>query len=249
MNRALLIAEIGLAHGGSVNRAKAMAASAKEAGADIAKFQHYKPKLILGVRHPAYAEATKAQMSVSEHAEIKAFCDGIDIEYCCSLFHPDDVEKFEDMGVKRYKVASRVAGDTNLLSAINRTKKPVIISVGMSTKKQIERALDWTDSCTQTLLHCICKYPADLRDFWPGDMDRLKEVWKVKVGLSSHCPNIAPSVLFAARGASVIEQHVCDSRQDVGCDIPSSITFDEFRQMASLIRSMEMCDGHATIAI
>jgi sialic acid synthase SpsE len=247
--RALLIAEAGINHGGSVARAKAMCASAKEAGADVVKFQHYRPKLILGVRHPAYAEASKAQLSVAEHAEIKAFCDEIDIEYCCSLFHPDDVPKWEDMGVKRYKVASRVAGDTNLLSAINRTKKPVIISVGMSTKKQIERALDWTDSCNQTLLHCICKYPADLRDFWPGDMDRLKEVWKVKVGLSSHCPSIAPSVLFAARGATVIEQHVCDSRTETGCDIPASITFDEFKQMSTLIRAMEACDGNVAVSV
>ncbi len=241
--RALLIAEIGINHGGVVSVAKEMASMALEAGADIAKFQMYRPAIIIGKDHPAYAEASKAQLSKSEHAEVKAYCDKIGIEYCVSLFHANDVAWAETVGVRRYKVASRSVNDYSLLNTINQTEKPVIMSWGGSSKQVVRKAIGFLDKCeTTTLLYCVRQYPTDIKNMRPVEMFAHGDLSDF-VGMSSHCPLIAPSLLAAGLGAKVIEHHVCVSRSETGVDISSSLDFEEFYQMAKLIRGMEACNG------
>lgn len=232
-----IIAEIGINHQGNVQRAKAMAASALECGADIAKFQLYRPALILGYKHPAFKEASQAQLTKKEHVELKAFCDEIGIEYCVSLFHFNDVDFTEKLGVKRYKVAARSTRDYNLLSSINKTKKPVIGSFNTFDKRRIEKFLDALEDCHVTLCYATDSYPTPIYDVAMGIMESFR-AFKVPVGFSSHCPLLAPSLMAAAKGAAVLENHVCETRTQEGVDISSSLEFTEYRHMVSLIRSM-----------
>jgi N,N'-diacetyllegionaminate synthase len=237
--RAFLIAEIGINHGGSLGAAKRMVQLAKDAGADMAKFQLYRPAVILGKSSPYFAEASNAQLKKADHVELKAFCESIGIEYGVSLFHVDHILWAEQIGLKRYKVASRSITDMGLLNAINKTKKPVIISTGMAIARDVKKALQWTDECaSQTLLYCVSAYPTLLKNMSLSGA-QFYEQFVPRVGISSHCPNIAPAIAAVARGASVVEHHVCFSRNDAGCDVPSSLTFEEFHQMSTIIRDLE----------
>jgi sialic acid synthase SpsE len=237
--RTFLIAEIGINHGGDINTAKRMISLAKEAGADQAKFQLYRPLFILGKHSPYLAEATKAQFTLKQHAELKGYCDGIGIEYGVTLFHPDHIVWAENIGLKRYKVASRSITDMSLLNAINKTCKPVLISTGQAIDRDVKKALKWLDECvSQTILYCVSVYPTPIEKMSLTGA-QFYEHYRLRMGVSSHCPNIAPTVALVARGASVVEHHVCFSRNDGGCDVPSSLTFEEFAQMAKLIRDIE----------
>lgn len=237
--RTFLIAEIGINHGGDMNTAKRMISLAKEAGADMAKFQLYRPLLVLGKNSPYLAEAQKAQFSKTQHQELKDYCDQVGIEYGVTLFHTDHVLWAEKIGIKRYKIASRSITDTSLLNAINKTRKPVIISTGMAIDRDVKKALKWLDECSShAILYCVSQYPTPIEKMSLTGA-QFYEHYRLRTGISSHCPNIAPSIAVVSRGASIVEHHVCFSRNDCGCDVPASLTFDEFAQMAKIIRDIE----------
>lgn len=235
----LLIAEIGINHNGSLDKAMAMVRKAKESGADVAKFQMYSPSKLLGQHHPAFKEASQAQFTRPQHRELKQFCNELGIEYCLSVFHPKDVEFAEELGVRRYKVASRSVTDFGLLNELAKAKKPVLMSTGNFCRKEVRKAARiFDDSERLTILHCMPLYPTPLEMAFVGRISQYTDL-SPYYGLSSHSPNIAPGVKAAVLGATAIEYHVCMSREEQGVDISSSLEFEEFALMAKLIRDMK----------
>lgn len=234
-----VIAEIGINHQGNLELAKRMIEESHRWGADIAKFQMYDPEKVLGRDSPHLAEAKQAQFDKKQHLDLKKYCDKIGIEYGCSVFHPEDVKFFEDIGLARYKIASRSAKDLPLLESVAETEKPVLMSCGMASPSDIINAKNILSSSDLSLLYCVCNYPTDLKDLNLGRMVLLGGHMK-DVGFSSHCPSIAPTLTAVAYGATVVENHVVFDRTQKGCDVASSLTFRQFGQMVPLIREMEL---------
>jgi len=242
MGRPLLIAEIGINHGGNKNIAMDMVRRAKSAGADIAKFQWYRPREILGYDSPHLAEANKCQLEIGHHRDIKALCDEIGIEWCCSIFHADQVSVVDGMDMRRYKVASRAAGDMDLLREIAMTGKPVVMSTGLASQRQMDRAVDLFRKFgnSLTLLYCVSLYPCRKSDVDLSEIRRLGEMHGTPVGFSSHCPDYRVSVDAAINwGAVALENHVIPTRPWPGCDASSSITFREFMEMSDAIAAVK----------
>ena len=262
MQRVTCIAEIGINHFGDMQLAKEMIDLSKESGADIAKFQIYRPEEILGVDSPYFKEAKKAELSKEQHTELKEYCDSKEIEWCASVFHPDLVSFTENLGIKRYKIASRSVKHLELLQSINETKKPVIMSVGNCIDSDIIKAINTLRDCNDiTILYCICNYPTNIRVISLDDMDWLRARYVPSskrigptsgnpgtsssfarargVGFSSHCPKIAPSIAAVARRACTIEHHVVKYKTMKGCDVSSSLTFKEFGRLVKYIREIE----------
>lgn len=237
--KVFVIAELGINHGGDMMRAIEMILKSKTAGADMAKFQTYDPHKILGNSSPFLREASDAQFSLEEHKYLKEVCERNGIEWGISLFHGEDVEWAERVGLKRYKIASRAALDPHLLREINRTEKPVILSTGLlTTGAEIDKTLTALRDCDVSLLYCRCEYPTKPEHVDLGEMNRLGRHVR-KVGISSHCPSPIPTMAAVARGALFTENHVTFSRERPGCDMASSLTFDEFGEMVKAIRIME----------
>jgi len=235
-----MVAEIGINHGGDESVARDMILAAKSSGADVAKFQWYRPLEVLGHDSPYLAEATKCQFSEETHARLKAFCDEIGIEWCCSIFHLDQVDIMERLGMRRYKIASRSARNMPLLYEVARLRKPILLSTGMLELAEIPRILDILAGCDVTLMHCISKYPTRPNEARVERVRVLRDRYGVPVGFSSHCPNPAPTVMaVSAYGACATENHVVFSREQPGCDVSSSITFDELASMAGQIRHIK----------
>lgn len=234
------IAELGINHGGDMHLAQDMIVAAKISGADIAKFQRYNPLKILGKDSPYLEEASKAQFTQDQHKLLKEFCDHVDIEYCCSVFHEEDIPFFESIGMKRYKIASRSVNDLILLRAIKATGKPAIASNGLDKLLTNVKAI-FEPRAKLSVLECISQYPTQLgtmkelllrklviEDFsYPNKID----------GISSHCPSILPTLAAILYGASIIEHHVRFSWQRVGCDMSSSITFEQLKSLIDIARS------------
>lgn len=243
LNKTFVIAECGINHGGDLNVAMKMVVKAADAGADMAKFQSYRPKEVLGVDSPYLAEADRCQFNMDELILLDEHCDSMGIEFGCSFFHADQIKDAEKyLGLKRYKVASRAALNHDFLAAINKTGKPVIMSCGLLPDgDSIQGALSHLADCPITLLHCVCDYPTSLDNV---DLDRMNRISRAplgryEVGFSSHCPEMAPTIAAVARGAVVTENHVKLDDPMKGCDMSSSMPFSEFRQMVRIIRDME----------
>lgn len=242
-NNVFAIAEIGINHGGDPMVAAKMIRAAKAAGANQAKFQSYRAAELLGIDHPCYAEADKAQMSPLNLVSLSAICDSVGIEFGLSIFHPDQVDFCENgLHLKRYKVASRAALNIDLLREIGQTKKPVIMSCGMTGPGvALDDAMRALDGCPVTLLECICKYPAPIDAFDPMKMKALGYEYGVPYGFSSHCPLQGPTIAAVAHGASVIENHILpDDGSYKGCDAASSMPMQEYAAMLKYIREMEV---------
>lgn len=228
-----VIVEIGINHDGRFEKAIRMINAAKEAGAKIVKFQHYDAEKLLGTRSPYYEYASQCQFTKSEHEKLKQFCDFQGIEYLVSVFDIKDIP-WADSLCKRHKVASRMNKDYTFVEKLCETGREVIMSVNSDTteypsdkKGCVEvRPLTYGTPCYHKLrlMYCITKYPTLLDD--------LKALpCSSSMGLSSHCPDIRPTIDAIDQGATVVEQHVCFDRAESGCDKPASITFEELKQL------------------
>ena len=219
----LQIAELGINHNGKFDRAVAMIEAAKRAGADIAKFQYYDAAKLLGKDSPYYEYADACQFGKDVHEELKEICDKIGIEYLVSVFDVKDIE-WADKLCKRHKIASRMNQDTGFFDVLQATGKPLIMSVSSDAVMVPPN----TDT-----MYCITKYPTPLEE-----MSALP--CRKDLGLSSHCPSIAPSLLAVARGSQILENHVTFDRNMSGCDQGSSITFEELAQLVKLSKDIEV---------
>jgi sialic acid synthase SpsE len=221
----IFISELGLNHAGNFSKAMRMIELSKEAGATIVKFQHYNALDVLGRDHPALDYAASCQFTKDEHERLKVFCDSIKIEYLVSVFNIPDI-KWADGLCKRHKIASRQNTNMEFLAHIDRCKKPTIMSIQDDTTLR---------SCYRDRFYfmwCVRNYPSTYQE-------TLAHPFSYKYGLSSHCPdwNVIPDSY--AKGARIFESHICESRKEEGCDISSSLTFDELKRAIDSVKTLE----------
>lgn len=227
-----IIAELGINHNGSLDKAEDMILAAKQAGVKTVKFQHYDALKLLGADSPYLEYASKCQFTKQQHEELKQFCDVLEMEYLVSVFDVADIP-WADSLCKRHKVASRMNKNQDFINALLATGKQVIMSIQPCQKVDIVPGLD--------LMVCITEYPTDAPKMHKA-LDSINW-WKsmgVQVGLSSHCPDIKPTLVAITNGAKIVEHHVTFSRSDEGCDQGSSITFDELKQLNRFANEIEI---------
>ncbi len=207
------ISEIGVNHHGNPEKMLRMISQSVDAGATLIKSQFYNPTKVLGRQHPDFAYATQCQFSKAQHETFAKYAYSIGGHYFVSVFDPRDVEWAAQFGYM--KIASRMNQNQEFISRVNSTHLPTFMSV------QPELTINKRYSKRFSLLWCVRKYPTSKEEI-------LKYPY-VGFGLSSHCPD--PSATFEAwkAGARVFENHLAESRDEMGCDINSSITFDEYK--------------------
>lgn len=218
-----IIAELGINHDGNFGKALSMVVAAQNAGVKIVKFQHYDALKLLGADSPYLEYATRCQFTKKEHEQLALFCNQIGMEYLVSVFDISDV-LWADGLCKRHKVASRMNKDEAFIQALLDTGKEVIFSTQSTNPVYIP---------TVRYMYCVTKYPTPEKE--------LRNLpCNAHLGLSSHCPSVKPSLDAYAQGADLIEHHVTFSRDDVGCDHSSSITFDELSQLNLFVNKVEV---------
>jgi sialic acid synthase SpsE len=236
-----VIAEIGVNHEGSLERAKEMIDQVARAGGHAAKFQTYKAATLAAkTTSPAYwdqtKEATSSQYELfqrwdnfgpAEYAELAAHCISRGIDFMSTPFDLDAVDMLTPL-MPVTKVASADLTNIPLLRRIGATGRPVVMSCGASSHQEISHSLEVlleAGAASVTLLHCILNYPTPQPNAQIGQIQVLQELFgqRVAIGYSDHVrpedDGTVPAVEMAALfGAVVIEKHFTDNKQGVGND-------------------------------
>jgi sialic acid synthase SpsE/sugar phosphate isomerase/epimerase len=253
--RAYVIAEIGNNHNGSLDRALQMIDLAAESGADCAKFQMrhldqvYRQRTLrkdgedLGTEY-VLDLLRRFELPVEDHRKLASHCAQKGLLYLCTPWDARSVDVLEGFGVPAYKVASADLTNLPLLDKLAGTGKPLILSTGMSTAKEIRCTVDFLNrrNATFVLLHCNSTYPAPLHDINLRWMHKLREIHPL-VGYSGHERGINVSLAAVALGACVIERHFTLDRSMEGPDHAASLIPGEFRRMVEGIREIEEAMG------
>lgn len=223
--RTEIIAEIGQNHNGDMDLAKRLIHVAKECGADVAKFQVYDARALFPKENnPWYEYNCTTELSRIQVHDLANECAKIGIEFMASVFDVERVQWLEDVGVKRYKIASRSIKDQPLINRLKETVKPILISLGMWDGTDFP---DISSPGGVEFLYCVSKYPTLLSDlnFSKIDFNRY-------TGFSDHSIGITASLLALARGARIIEKHFTLDKDLYGPDHSGSMTPDELKAIA-----------------
>ena len=250
-----VIAEIGNNHNGSVELAIEMVDSAHEAGADCVKFQMrnmssvYRKKSLAKKGEDLGTEYVldlleRFQLSQDEHKHVAEYCKQKGILYMCTPWDSDSVVVLETLDVKAYKVASADLTNLPLIDNLIATKKPLILSTGMSSVEEIQITTDFLNARAAefVLLHCNSTYPAPFHDVNLNWMKKLKEIHPL-IGYSGHERGIAVTLAAVGLGAKVVERHFTFDRSMEGPDHAASLVPDEFAGLVAGIREIEQALG------
>lgn len=259
-NRVLVIAEAGVNHNGSLELAKKLALEAKNAGADIVKFQTAKLESLVS-RKAAMAEyqrqntgkdesqkdmLAKLLLEFDEFAELKQYCQSIGISFLSTPFDLESIVFLEELGCDIWKIPSGEVTNLPYLEKIAQTHKPIILSTGMCTISEVEacmKVLQEQEAGAITLLHCTTQYPTPYKDVNLKAMLTLKEKFDCPIGYSDHTAGIEVPIAAVAMGATVIEKHFTLDRNMEGPDHKASLEPQELKAMIDFIRHIEMSLG------
>jgi sialic acid synthase SpsE len=229
-----IIAEIGQNHNGDMDLARRLIVSAKENGADVAKFQVFEARKIFQKDgNPWFDYNLRTELKRDQVEMLAEECARIGIEFMASVFDVERIAWLEAVGVKRYKVASRSLSDKDLLAALTATGKPLIVSLGFWTGEgfpviEAPGGVQW--------LHCVSKYPTPLSDVGLSRID-----FSVYAGFSDHTIGLTAPMAAFARGARIIEKHFTIDKDLYGPDHSGSMTPDELATLARYRDDLRAC--------
>ena len=190
--KSFIVAEIASNWEGSFVKATKLIQKSKNAGANAVKFQMWRAHDLYNNKHPNWKFIKKSEITFEKAKKLKKIADKIGIEFFCSAFYPEAIDILEKLKVKRYKIASRTCllKDPYALETLqekSRTKKPVIISMGMGgNRKKIENIFSKNK---KIFCYCISEYPTKI----------TKIDWKKSIkydGFSDHTLGITAPLIF-----------------------------------------------------
>jgi N-acetylneuraminate synthase len=254
-----VIAEIGLNHNGDVDLAMLLIDVAADASAQAVKFQKRTPE----ISTPEHMKNTpretpwglmtyleyryRVEFNREQYVELGDYATLRGLDWFASPWDEPSVDFLEDLNVAAHKVASASVTDIGLLETLAATGKPVILSTGMSTLDQIDRAVAVLGTANLVILHATSTYPlppeeanlrtiATLQQRYPG----------VPIGYSGHERGLQISVAAVALGAVAVERHITLDRTMWGSDHAASLEPQGFSQLVRDIRIVEEALGDGT---
>jgi sialic acid synthase SpsE len=248
----LIVAEIGNNHDGSVRQAEQLLEAAAEAGADAVKLQTHiaEAEMLRSTPtpphfdEPRYEFTKRMELSLDDHLRLKALADRLGLVFFSSPFSVEAVELLERVDVPAYKVASGEVTNPPLLEAIAATRKPVLLSSGMSGLEEVERAAEvFRAGSPVVVMQCTSTYPCPPEQVNLRAMSAMGERLGCPYGLSDHTPDIYTSIAAVALGASVVEKHFTLSKRLYGPDHHASLEPEELRRLVEGVRQVEPALG------
>jgi N,N'-diacetyllegionaminate synthase len=242
-----VIAEAGMNHDGSLGNAIRMAEVAAEAGADAVKFQLHdaRAETTRDAPSPPYFQHEsrweyfeRTAFSDEQWATLRAACEAAGIEFLCSVFSLEAVERLERIGVARYKIGSGEVTNLALVRAVAATGKPVLLTSGMATWAELDAAVAAAGEDV-TLLQCTSEYPTPPERVGLNVLAELRDRYGKPVGLSDH--TLGPYACYAAvaLGATVVEKHFTLSSEAYGPDAALALEPDELDDLVDGVREIE----------
>lgn len=259
MKSTLIIAEAGVNHNGDIEKAKMLIRVAKEAGADIVKFQTALLSSLVsknaemaqyqkdntGKEETQKDMLSKLLLPFETFVVLSEYCKEIGIQFLSTPFDIESIHFLKDI-VDFWKIPSGEITNYPYLVEIAKTKMPIIMSTGMAEISEIDEAIKVLkdNGCGDiTLLHCNTQYPTPYEDVNLLAMNTLKERYSVPVGYSDHTKGIEVPIAAVALGAEVIEKHFTLDKNLEGPDHKASLEPQELKEMITSIRNIEKALG------
>ena len=176
-----------------------------------------------------------------EWLELKSHCDELNVNFFSTPSCIAAVDLLETLNVSQYKVGSGDTSNLLLLQRLGETKKPMILSTGMSSYVEIENSIRFLKKYDNplSLMQCTSKYPTGPNEWGLNVIQELKDRFKLPVGFSDHSGLIYPSLAAATMGAEIFEFHVVFDKRQFGPDVSSSITIDQVKLLTQGIRQIQ----------
>src|SRR4051812_48945245 len=249
-----VIAEVGINHNGDLRIAKELVDAAVSAGADAVKFQKrklretYREELIDQPRHgeqglqyivPLLIEF---ELSDDEFRDLFEHCRRRGITALCTPWDRGSVDFLETCNLAGYKIGSPDLTNFPLIEYVAGTRRPMLLSTGMSTEEEVRRTLAFLEHCGAEygLFHCVSTYPAAPEEINLRFMERLREWSGGRVGPSGHDDGISISLAAVAMGARLLERHLTLDRTMRGPDPTASLEPAQFAEQVRAIREVEL---------
>jgi len=253
----LVVGEVAQSHDGSLGTAHAFIDVIADAGVDAVKFQTHIAAAESSAQEPfrvkfSRQDATRYDYwkrmefsaegwaSLAEHAHKRGLI------FLSSPFSEESVDLLEKIGMPAWKIASGEVNNPLLMERITATRKPILLSSGMSTVAEVDAVVSNIQRMDLPLLvfQCTSKYPSGPEDIGLNMIDYYRQRYAVPVGLSDHSGKVYTGLAAAALGVEMIEVHVTLSRQMFGPDVVVSLTPEELRQLSEGVKFIQNAVMH-----
>lgn len=255
------IADIGANFDNDLEKAKKLALAAKEAGADVIKYQSFlADKIVSG---PSFAKMQlkgihgtwgkpineifkEVEFPREWHKELADYCQKIGAAFSSSPYDFEAVDLLDSIGVNFFKIGSGEITWIEMLEYIAKKGKPMILATGDSTLAEVDeavRTIENTGNNNLVLLQCITNYPSKIESANINVLKTYQTAYDIITGYSDHSPGDVVVLGSVALGAKVIEKHFTLSKKDQGPDHPHSMEPLEFKKMVERVRLLEKALG------
>src|SRR5689334_4439318 len=249
-----VIAEIGINHNGDVDLAKRLISVAVAAGCDAVKFQKRTVEVVYTAEElakprenpfgPTNGDLKRGlEFGRDAYQHIDRYCREKKIAWFASCWDEASVDFMEQFNPPAYKIASASLTDDNLLRHHRATKRPMIVSVGISTMAQVDHAVEVLGTNDLILLHTTSAYPAKIADLNLRMIPVLRARYGVPVGYSGHEVGLATSYAAVALGAAMVERHITLDRAMWGSDQAASVEPQGLMKLVRDVRTIELSLG------
>ena len=260
MKKPYLIAEIGINHNGDLNIAKELIKNAKTCGFDAVKFQKrtidivYDKNTLDSKRESPWGTTTREQklgleFEKKDYDEINTFCKDSGISWFASAWDIKSLEFLDDYELDYHKIASAMIVDTEFLEQVSKRKKHTFISTGMSTKENIDNAINIfsKNNCSFELMHCVSTYPMKIEDANLLTINQLKKEYNCNVGYSGHENGVVVSLAALMLGITSLERHITLDRTMYGSDQAASLELSGMKDLSESIDKILLSLGKPSI--
>ena len=249
-----VVAEIGINHNGDINIAKKLIDVAAAANCSAVKFQKrtievvYSAEELARPRESPFGETNGdlkygLEFGQEEYEEIDRYCKEKSIAWFASCWDEASVDFIEQFHAPCYKIASASLTDDALLRYTRAKGRPIMLSTGMSTLKQIDHAVEVLGKDDLIILHSTSTYPAFYEELNLRVIPALKQRYGLPVGYSGHETGLSTSIASVALGACVVERHITLDRSMWGSDQAASVESQGFMRLVRDIRLVETALG------
>ena len=245
-----LIGEIGINHNGSLKNAKELIKLAKECKFDAVKFQKRTPEISTPKKFKDNIRETpwgtmkyleykkKIEFGKREFKEINRYCKKLKIDWFVSCWDIESINFMKQFNCKLNKVASAMLTNLDFINELSKQKKKTLISTGMSTLKDIEKAVNIfkKNKCPYVIMHCVSQYPCNEKKLNLNLIPFYKKKFKVDIGYSGHETTVSPSIIAWTLGANYIERHITLDRAMWGTDQSASLSPDGMKNLGDILK-------------